>query len=66
MTLPSVQEPYQTPIEKNTGQFAERHFAEILNVSVTDVSATKCRRNVFVAETFSKNLKTFVLETKTL
>ena len=31
-----------------------------------DVSAAKCRHNLFVAETYSKKLKTFVLETKIL
>ena len=36
----------------------------ILDVSVADVLATKCHRNVFVAETSSKKLKTFALETK--
>ena len=52
-----------------------KDLLRILDVSVTDVSATirrrtfrrqKCRRNVFVTETSSRKLKTFVLEAKIL
>ena len=43
------------------GRFGDIRFG---NKMATDFSATKCRRNVFVAETSSKKLKPFVLEAK--